>query len=481
MLKYDNEINNYIHALEKEGITLSSNEGKIKYKCEKGALPKEHLEIIKNNKQEIIDFLENAACDKVPLTSIQYAYLLGKEKSCELGGISSHYYIEYELEDINVEKLGTGINKLIDSCDALRMVIKKDGNMIFLRNTDKYQVEQYELSENACEGAESARLKVRQIWQHKDYEVGTWPMFHFAVGKAADSLHKDVLHISFDCMILDAFSAKLMVEKLFALYEDREITIPKLSFKEYMTDIPKNNDEKALDYWKEQIETLPEYPHLQLKKQFNDVSVMDFKRIEHSFTKEETEKLYEKSKKKALTPASVICLLFMKTLSESSTNKDVAVNVTLFNRRTTKEWGNSVNEILGEFTNNAVIRYEDTADEIIASMKETQKQFWNLLRYRDFEGSKILGMISNGAIGKAVMPVVYTCMLGSGASEEEFGFKEVYSLSQTPQVMIDHHVRDDLGYLKISWDYVQELFDKEYLEEIFEGYVGKIEDFIRLD
>ena len=48
----------------------------------------------------------------------------------------------------------------------------------------------------------------------------------------------------------------------------------------------------------------------------------------------------------------------------------------------------------------------------------------------------------------------------------------------TPQVMIDHHVRDDLGFLKISWDYVRDLFEKKYINDVFERYVENIRSFI---
>lgn len=53
-------------------------------------------------------------------------------------------------------------------------------------------------------------------------------------------------------------------------------------------------------------------------------------------------------------------------------------------------------------------------------------------------------------------------------------FHEVYALSKTPQVMLDHHVRDDLGSLKLSFDYVIELFAREDMEKIMDTYVRNI-------
>ena len=48
------------------------------------------------------------------------------------------------------------------------------------------------------------------------------------------------------------------------------------------------------------------------------------------------------------------------------------------------------------------------------------------------------------------------------------------ALCKTPQVMLDHHVRDDLGSLKLSFDYVIELFAREDMEKIMDTYVRNI-------
>ena len=109
------------------------------------------------------------------------------------------------------------------------------------------------------------------------------------------------------------------------------------------------------------------------------------------------------------------------------------------------------------------------------------EQMWRLVQYRKFEGSNILKMLSSGRAGKAIMPVVFTCMLEGNVSKvtkKRYSFKEEYAISQTPQVVLDHHVRDDLGYLKISWDYIIDIFDKQYITDIFGAYVNNIKKFM---
>ena len=138
-------------------------------------------------------------------------------------------------------------------------------------------------------------------------------------------------------------------------------------------------------------------------------------------------------------------------------------------------------DILGEFTNNAVISYQEKTDSLLDAIRATQEQMWRLVQYRKFEGSNILKMLSSGRAGKAIMPVVFTCMLEGNVSKvtkKRYSFKEEYAISQTPQVVLDHHVRDDLGYLKISWDYIIDIFDKQYITDIFGAYVNNIKKFM---
>ena len=62
---------------------------------------------------------------------------------------------------------------------------------------------------------------------------------------------------------------------------------------------------------------------------------------------------------------------------------DVSINVTLFNRQLLHE---DVNGILGEFTNNAVISYQEKTDSLLDAIRATQEQMWRLVQYRKFEG-----------------------------------------------------------------------------------------------
>lgn len=71
-------------------------------------------------------------------------------------------------------------------------------------------------------------------------------------------------------------------------------------------------------------------------------------------------------------------------------------------------------------------------------------------------------------------------LTGNSEYKVQDSFREVYALSKTPQVMLDHHVRDDLGYLKLSFDYVTDLFDEKDMIRLMDLYIKNIKELISL-
>ncbi len=442
----DTDILEFLEQLRENGIQIWGEGEKIRYRSKNRQLAPETLRILKMAKGQILDFFRMIEKNVIPLTSIQTAYVVGQTAGCELGNINAHYYIEYTIESLDVERLEQMINLVISKNDALRLIVTHEGKASFLDNVPYYSVPVYSLYDG------NDREQKRLERSHHRYNYYKWPMFHFCVGKTSGKT--SVLHVDFDCIILDAWSAKLLLNEIFSLYYGKDVKFPRISFMNYMRLKTDKGDLEAEEYWKEKVKNMPSFPKLNYQKKFAEVQNVRFDRIECDFSFIETQRLYQKIKNYHFTPAAVISTIFMKTLAQYSETPGLSINVTLFNRQLLHE---DVNGILGEFTNNAVISYQEKTDSLLDAIRATQEQMWRLVQYRKFEGSNILKMLSSGRAGKAIMPVVFTCMLEGNVSKvtkKRYSFKEEYAISQTPQVVLDHHVRDDLGYLKISWDYI---------------------------
>jgi yersiniabactin nonribosomal peptide synthetase len=329
-------------------------------------------------------------------------------------------------------------------------------------------VPEYILEVNENCGDEGV-LDVRDKWSHHIYPLGEWPMFHFGITGKNGGI--SVLHFSFDCIIMDAWSAKMLLDRIFSDY--RGETVPKLSysFEKYMRDFSAReyDDKKADDYWKGRIKEMPECPQLDYRCSFSDVKEPRYKRLMFRFSTEDTAALYEKLKKLYITPSVFMCTAFLKIMSYYSSRKDITIDLTLFNRLPLNR---EANDILGDFTNIGFASYCDSNDTFAQELKKVSAQFWKLLEFHDYDGTKVLKEWARKAPGKALMPIVFTSTLQGVLKEQKYPCaREVFAISQTPQTAIDHQLRDDTGALSLSWDYITELFDEEYINMMFSAYI----------
>jgi amino acid adenylation domain-containing protein len=88
--------------------------------------------------------------------------------------------------------------------------------------------------------------------------------------------------------------------------------------------------------------------------------------------------------------------------------------------------------------------------------------------------------------GRAGMPVVFASMLsfgeggaGSPGIIQQFAalgddLREVHGSVRTPQVWLDHQVREDGGELVLNWDAVEALFPPGMLADMFEAYLRRL-------
>lgn len=331
----DTDILEFLEQLRENGIQIWGEGEKIRYRSKNRQLAPETLRILKMAKGQILDFFRMIEKNVIPLTSIQTAYVVGQTAGCELGNINAHYYIEYTIESLDVERLEQMINLVISKNDALRLIVTHEGKASFLDNVPYYSVPVYSLYDG------NDREQKRLERSHHRYNYYKWPMFHFCVGKTSGKT--SVLHVDFDCIILDAWSAKLLLNEIFSLYYGKDVKFPRISFMNYMRLKTDKGDLEAEEYWKEKVKNMPSFPKLNYQKKFAEVQNVRFDRIECDFSFIETQRLYQKIKNYHFTPAAVISTIFMKTLAQYSETPGLSINVTLFNRQLLHE---DVNKML---------------------------------------------------------------------------------------------------------------------------------------
>lgn len=464
----DDMIHMLLERLSKRNITIWTEAGKIKYKAPAGALTSEELQCIKENKEKIIKYLENHAIwskgvkETFPLTSIQKAYLIGSDQAYELGGINAHYYMELNCCDIDVVRFERAVNEVIARTDAMRTIVLSNGMQAVLEKVPTYKIERFEF------GNEKDREEKREQWSHCVFDLCKWPLYNIRISYVNKAFPR--IHIDFDCIIMDAWSAKMMIAKIFEVYEGKIVKWGTYSFKQYCLEQKEyretHPENAAYSYWRKRVTELPPAPDLPYKKKLSELCGHRFDRISQKFSREETSALYKLVKDNRVTPAALICTMYMKTLMQYSKNKEFSLNLTLFNRLPLSE---EIYNLIGNFTNIGAIAYRQQKD-FWQEVNFVQKQLWELVRYHSFDGTQILKMIDPMNRGKAILPVVFTGVLQGDRKTKGFlpnGISEGYAISQTPQVVLDYQATDFNGELLVNWDYVIDAFDVEMIHSMF--------------
>ena len=118
--------------------------------------------------------------------------------------------------------------------------------------------------------------------------------------------------------------------------------------------------------------------------------------------------------------------------------------------------------------------------------RRLQQQLWHDLDHRSVNAVQVLREMSryHGGLNRAAMPVVFSSALGVDSLDEgspslgQFGSQlgdVLCTISQTPQVWIDHQAVEQNGELLFNWDGIEELFPADMLGDMFTAYCNLLE------
>lgn len=473
--KEENAVKIFLEELLQKNIYLRNENGKLKFTAEKNSLTDEIRLEIKNRKSEILEYLSESEnildSREIPLTPIQRAYVIGRSDKYELGNIGAHYYTEFVWNECNVKQLEAAVNCVVQSQDIMRMIINDNGTQTLPETFVHYEVKVFDFDEKAL-------ADYRNEISHRTYEIGSWPMFEISVSNVNGEKH---IHFSIDCIILDGWSAYMFMEQIFRKYNGLEITRPSVGFGEYIRleeeYLKKNNyREKSSDFWKKRIKELPPAPQLPYVKAMSEIDKPYFKRLQYTLNEELSAKFESNIKKYNFTESAVICCAYMKVLFSWCNENSFTLNLTLFNRLPVCE---DISNVFGDFTNTTFIAY-NSKESFTAEIEDIKNQMIYAIENRYVNGIEIVKEISDENSNKAVYPVVFTSMLRSGSDTDNEiyypeNMKEVYALSQTPQVSLDHQVYNRNGKYVFVWDYVSQIYNEKEITDCFDRYV----EFIR--
>jgi len=426
-----------------------------------------------------------------PLNEVQQAYWVGRGSLFALGNVASHNYTEIDVSDLDVERLSLALRRLIARHDMLRAIVLPDGLQQILREVPLYEVQVLDLRGETAAAAAVALAAVREAMSHQVLPADRWPLFEVRASLLEGRRAR--LHWSLDYLIADAWSMGLIFREVFALYDDPELVRPTLtlSFRDcVMAEQRLTGSEihrRAEEYWKERLSDLPPAPELPLAKDPRLLEKPRFVRRRAGLEPEDWSRLKARGAGTGLTPSGVLLAAFCEVLGVWSKSPRFTLNVTLFNRPPLHP---EINEIVGDFTSLSLLAVDTSlAGPFELRARAVQEQLWRDMEHQAVGAVQVLRELARtrGASPDVIMPIVFTSALGQDpgggerASRNEERTGQVYGISQTPQVWLDHQVIERGGALIFNWDAVEEIFPRGLLDDLFAAYCLLLETLVRTE
>ncbi|MCK8500268.1 amino acid adenylation domain-containing protein [Myxococcus fulvus] len=436
----------------------------------------EVLELLRRQGEALRSEQEHAP---FPLTEIQEAYLVGRGTDFGVGGISCHLYHELDGQALDVERLSRAWRRLIERHAMLRAVVLPSGEQRVLEQVPSFSMPVLDLRGQARDVVEAKLAGIRQELSNRSVPLGQWPTFELRATLLDGNRTR--IHLDIDAITMDAAAVLALLEEWRELYAAPEKVLEPVpvSFREHVLAELSARDTTAYRsaeaYWRARLDDLPEAPVLPLATPPEQLVRPAFRRLGGSLDARRWERLKERSAQAGLTRSGVVCAAFAEVLAAWSESARFCLNLTLFRRLPIHP---AIDQVVGDFTTNVLLEVDGRGTSFTQRAVQLREQLARDLEHLLFSGMRVMrerARRREGAAG-ALMPIVFTSLLGhrpgGAGAGSPFGWlgETVHGITQTPQVWLDHQVREEDGALRYSWDSPEGLFPAGMLEDAFAAY-----------
>ncbi|GHA07262.1 non-ribosomal peptide synthetase [Streptomyces echinoruber] len=423
-----------------------------------------------------------------PLTDIQQAYVIGRHKGLELGGISSQYYLEWDCPGLDVDRLAGALRKVVARHEALRTVAGTDQTQRILTEdeAEPCPVRVTDLRGRPAAEQTAQVERIRAELTEQVLPVDRAPLLDVRATLLDGGRVR--LHLAVDLLFLDMRSLFRLLEEWRRFYDDPawRPEPPALSFRDYVLAQEELRGDrvgqKAAAYWADRLDALPPAPELPLAAAPEQLGVPRFVRHRAVLAPERWKALRAAADRHGLTPSGVLLAAYAEVVRTWSRRQEFTLTVTQFHRL---ELHPQVEEILGDFLSPSLLAVGGRPEETFEQRaKDLQRRLLEDLAHSAYSGIRVLRDLARRRDdGRASAPVVFSSTLGGaqgvpGAGALEAFGELVHDHSRTPQVWLENQILEVNGRLHVNWNVVEGLFPEGMPEAMFDAYLALLDRLV---
>lgn len=490
-----------LSRLQALGVHLWSEDGQLRFKAPAGVLNEALRGEIKLEREALLRHLERAAGHRLvadtqarheafPLTDLQLAYLVGRTRLYDYGGVGCHSYIELDLPPIDAAILEQAWHKLIRRHDMLRAVVSPEGHQAVLRHVALPSMAHLDVRGRDAEAAGAALARVREEMGQRCYVTDQWPLHELRLSSHDGGA---VLHFSIDLLIADFASIQIMLAELGQFYHQPALQLEplRIAYRDLVlaqrgagTDaLAAARLERDRQYWHGRIDAgfpaPPELPVLTREERAaTEAEPVRFERLHFELAPAQWRSLRGRAAACGNTTSSVVLSAFTDILGRWSRRQQFCLNLTLLNRPALHP---DVNRVVGDFIAVNVLAVQPQPQaSFSARAAQLQQRLLQDMEHGSFTGIDVLRELSQRNGRQTIVPVVFTSTVGvsgEGLDGNDFmqGASLRYGITQTPQVWLDCQVTERGGTLHVDWDVRSGVFKPDVIGPAFAAFTGLLE------
>ncbi len=412
----------------------------------------------------------SAAPTTFPAAALQRAYLVGRRRDLPLGGVAAHMYLEFDSDDLDLDRAQRSLRQLVDRHPMLRTVLHADGTLETLTPCPAYEIPVTDLRPLTPAQREATLDQVRAEKSHQLRPTDEWPLLDVSAARLTD--RRTRLSVYLDFVVADAVSCLGLLGEWGALYRAPDVALPELpttfaGWSREQATVDSGRLGRARAYWAGRIPRLPPAPELPVRTDLRDVVGARFARTQVRIAGADWTALRNQATARGLTTSVVLCAAYARTLAAVSRRPDFTLTLTLFNRPPVPH----IEHVVGDFSSTTLLAVDAAGRRTFGALaRGMQDRLWLDLQHRAMPGIAVLRELWKAG-RTPLLPVVFTSLFEDFSGLDWLG-ENVYGVSETPQVYLDHQTFERGGDLVLQFDYVPELLSPELLAQMIERHAG---------
>lgn len=396
-----------------------------------------------------------------PLSDLQQAYLLGRERHLPLGGVAMQDFRAYR-GSIDVDGLPERLQDMTRRHEALRTIIDAERRVSRVLRDAPVNYGEIDLRGLSRDEALSRIEAVREDYAHALFDLSRapWNVTAFRLPAAGNDDSDDdtaVVFARFDALILDGHAIASLLVELFG--GDTPAWQP--AAEAPSADKARRRDDAA--YWVEKLRSFDGPPRLPWRRPLQGVAISRYERATLRIGRERFEALCHLAAGEHLFRNAAVSSLILDVLSNWLSEGALCVGIPVAPGQSAP---------LSNRSSFIAVAWDARQGGFGARAKAFQADVLEGLQHLSQAGVQISRLLMNVHPGGPALPVVVTNGLSWPSPADSLGIRLCAGLTQTPQVAMDVRFSEEAGDLVINIDYACEAIDGRIVRDIL-GAIGR--------